>query len=119
LGHFSKLERQIASYQATLSLIDGRPFSYQEAATYWYDMYYTTVVQLIRQRELLRDFTHRTESDLFVWVTTHQQQLSEVYGYDVQMSAATEHVTTHHGGRWFRRAFLNLRERLSRRQHSH
>jgi len=119
LGHFPKLECQIASYQAALSLIDERPFSYPEAAAYWYDMYYTPIVQLIRQRELLRKFAHRTESDLFVWVTSHQEQLSEVYGYDVQMSAATDHVKAHHGGRWFRRAFLKLQERLSRRQHRH
>jgi hypothetical protein len=119
LGHFSKLECQIASYQAALSLIDGRPFSYQEAAAHWYDMYYTPIVQLIRQREVLNSFAHRTESDLFVWVTAHQRQLSEVYGYDVQISTATDHVKAHHGSRGFRRAFLNLRERLARRQHSH
>jgi hypothetical protein len=61
----------------------------------------------------------QAKSDLFVWVTSHQQQLSEVYGYDVQMSAATDHVKAHHGSRWFRRALPNLQERLARRQHSH
>ena len=61
----------------------------------------------------------QAESNLFVWVTSHQQQLSEIYGYDVQMSAATDHVKAHQGSRWFRRAFLNLQQRLSRRQHSH
>ena len=42
LGRFRELEFQIVLYQAALSLIDGRPFGDQEAATYWYDMLYTT-----------------------------------------------------------------------------
>ena len=68
---------------------------------------------------MLRDFLGRTEADLFVWLTIHQRQLSEAYGYEVQMTEATDRVLDHHGNKWPRRLLLNLKQRLSGHPHSH
>jgi hypothetical protein len=111
-GGFRELEYRIALYQMALSQIDERPFSYEEAATYWYDMLYTAVVQIIQQREMLKDFPGRTEADLFVWLVSHQQELSEAYGYPVPMTEASDHVVDQHGIKWPRRFLISLRERL-------
>jgi hypothetical protein len=75
-GGYRELACQVAEYRAALSLVDERPFTYKEAATCWYDMFYTPIVQIIRHAGMLRDFLNNTEADLFVWVTTHQRQLS-------------------------------------------
>jgi hypothetical protein len=112
-GSYQKLEYQIALYQDALSQIDGEPFSYQEAATYWYDMIYTSVVQIIQQQDMLKDFAHRTEADLFVWVVNHQKELSEAYGYTVPMTEASDHVSTEHRPRRSRRFLRALKKRLS------
>jgi uncharacterized ParB-like nuclease family protein len=119
LGRFRELEFQIALYQAALSLVDGRPFGYKEAAAYWYDMIYTTILQIIHHNDMLKYFPGRSEADLFVWVTIHQRQLSEAYGYEVQMIEATDHVKNHHGNKWPRRLLTDLKERLSGHPHSH
>lgn len=111
-GHYRELEYQIALYQGALSQIDERPFEYQEAAVYWYDMIYTAVVQIIQQQGVLKDFPGRTEADLFVWIMRHQQELSAAYGYVVPMTAATDHVVDQHGVKWPRRFLMAVKERL-------
>jgi hypothetical protein len=113
-GGYRDLECQIALYQAALSKIDERPFSYEEAATYWYDMIYTSVIQIIQQRGVLEHFADRTEADLFVWTVRHHQELSEEYHHTVPMTKATDAVVEHHTGRWPRRFLQALKERLSR-----
>jgi hypothetical protein len=111
-GGYRDLEHRIALYQAALGQIDGEPFSYQDAAAYWYDMIYTAVVQIIQQRDMLQDFPDRTEADLFVWVVNHQQELSEEYGYTVPMTKAGEHVAARHRPRWPRRYLSVLKRRI-------
>jgi hypothetical protein len=121
LGGYRELECQIASYQVALSQIDGRSFSFEEAAIYWYDMIYTPVLQIICQKDILAGFPGRTEADLLVWVLGHQQELSEGYGYTVPMTEATDDVRMRHSTRWPRRVILAIQERLlgpSRRRRS-
>jgi hypothetical protein len=54
--------------------------SFNEAATAWYEMIYLPTVQIIRESSLLERFYGRTESDLFVWVSIHREELNEIYG---------------------------------------
>ncbi len=114
-GCYRDLEQRITLYQAALGQIDGEPFSYQDAAAYWYDMIYTAVVQIIQQRDMLKEFAKRTEADLFVWVVNHQQELSEECGCTVPMTEAGEHVAAKHRPRWPRRYLSALKKRIGRR----
>lgn len=111
-GGYRELTYQITLYQDVLGRIDERPFSYEEAATYWYDMIYTAVVQIIQQQDVLRDFPGRTEADLFVWVIHHQHELSEAYGYPVPMTEASDHVVGEHGVKWSQRLLMALKKKL-------
>lgn len=75
LGRYREIEHQIDWYQQTLEKIDGEPFSYEDAVHAWYEMIYTPLVQLIRQRDLMRRFPERTESDLFIWLWKNHRYL--------------------------------------------
>jgi len=112
LGCYRELECQIALLQSALSQIDERPFSCHEAATYWYDMIYTSVVQIIQQQGILESFPGRTEADLFVWIMKHQRELSEAYGHTVPITQATDYVVDQHAGKWPRRFLSALKKRL-------
>lgn len=114
IGGYRELEYQIALYQIALSEIDGRPFSYEEAAAYWYDMIYTPILQIICQRDMLRDFPARTEADLFVWMISHQDELRKAYGYEVPMVEAADDLKDRHGSKWPRHHLLALKHRLLR-----
>jgi len=55
----------------------GQEVSPEEAALDWYDEVYLSMVRLIRQMGILRDFPGRTETDLYVWITAHHRTLQE------------------------------------------
>jgi hypothetical protein len=38
----------------------------------WYDTVYVPVAQAIRDSGILREFPHRTEADLYRWLTEHE-----------------------------------------------
>ncbi|GAB4575258.1 MAG: hypothetical protein Kow0077_25860 [Anaerolineae bacterium] len=92
-GGYLELLGQIAYYQKALSKIDGRPVSYEDAVTAWYDMIYETTVQLIEQEGLLDLFPDRTPADFFVWTTRHQRELAERYGRRVPLREAAQDIS--------------------------
>jgi len=56
-----------------------RAYDLVEAVTGWYDHVYVPLVALIREKELLKEFPHRTEADLYAWVTRYEMELRELY----------------------------------------
>lgn len=79
-GGHSELLAQIESLRQTLSVIDEEEMAYPEAVAAWYEMVYLPIVQIIQQSTLLEGFPGRTEADLFVWLSQHQEQLEVFYG---------------------------------------
>jgi len=80
LGRYAELLAQIHELREKLSLIDDEEMSFEDAVVAWYEMIYLPTVQIIRESSLLERFPGRTEADLFVWVSNHQDELTELYG---------------------------------------
>ncbi len=85
-GNYRVLDDRILAHQEWM----GSGVSYHEAAVSWYKKVYKQVVQIIRQRGMLRDFPQRTETDLYAWIMQHRQELAESMGWalDHEMAAA-------------------------------
>lgn len=79
-GQYTELLAQIHELRKNLALIDGEEMPYKDAVVAWYEMVYLPTVQIIREATLLEAFPGRTEADLFVWLSIHRQELSELYG---------------------------------------
>ena len=79
-GHYTDLLAQIEELRDKLRHIDEEDIPYEKAAELWYELIYLPTVHIIRDSTLLDDFPGRTEGDMFVWMLTHQDQLSEAYG---------------------------------------
>jgi hypothetical protein len=79
-GQYSELLAQIEDLRGKLAEIDGEEMPYQEAVWCWYEMIYLPAVQIIQETNLLPEFPGRTEADLFVWLSAHREQLSDLYG---------------------------------------
>ncbi|MFZ0545528.1 MAG: hypothetical protein WAM60_08820 [Candidatus Promineifilaceae bacterium] len=79
-GQYTEFLAQIQELHEKLALIDGEKMPYKEAVVAWYEMIYLPTVQIIRESTLLEQFPGRTEADLFVWLSNHRQELSELYG---------------------------------------
>ncbi len=49
--------------------------SYEEAVRSWYDMVYMPLIELIRERDILKYFPGRTESDVYLWLVLRRAAL--------------------------------------------
>lgn len=78
-GRYTELLAQIEHLHQLLQVIDERPVSDEEAVTAWYDIIYLPTVQIISESGLLETFPGRSESDLFVWLSIHRDQLGQDY----------------------------------------
>ncbi len=78
-GRYQDLLTHIVAHQYCLEQGRGEPVAWEEAAIGWYDNVYLPLVRLIRDKELLREFPHRTEADLYAWVTRYELELRQLH----------------------------------------
>src|SRR5437016_4305680 len=76
-GQYEKLLEHIATHQWYLGIEEKREVSYREAVASWYDRIYLPTVEAIRATGALRDFPHRSEADLYLWITEHHWYLHQ------------------------------------------
>jgi nucleotide-binding universal stress UspA family protein len=98
-GRHWELETQIEAQRFLLSQEQGREIPYSEAVGHWYDHAYLPVVQLIRERDILRDFPDRTEADLYLWILRHQSELQKELGWQIDPSTAAADLVAEHSTR--------------------
>ncbi len=87
-GNYRVLEQQIWVHQHWVKEHKGEDISFAEAAERWYKWVYWPVIQMIRERGLMRDFPKRTETDLYVWIHEHRHELAEELGWSVDAATA-------------------------------
>ena len=82
-GQYKILQEHIEVHRYFMGLEQKREIPYEEAVGHWYDEVYWPVVQVIRQRGILRDFPERTETDLYLWVSEHRAALGQELGWEI------------------------------------
>ncbi len=96
-GQYTVLEKQIASHHHRLNAGARREIILTDAVRHWYENIYIPSIESIRQRGILRDFPKRTETDLYVWTTKHQERLKEELGWSVELDVATTDLVDQRG----------------------
>jgi hypothetical protein len=76
-GQYEKLLEHIDVHRWYLGIERGREVTYEEATTSWYDNVYLPLVEIIRNSGVLREFPHRTEADLYLWIIEHRWYLTQ------------------------------------------
>ncbi len=87
-GGSPTLEKHIEVHRYFMGQEQQRDVPLQEAVASWYDQVYLPAVQVIRRQGVLRAFPGRTETDLYLWVSQYQDQLTEELGFPVDKSRA-------------------------------
>ena len=91
-GGYARLLEHIVVHQYFLGLDYQRDVSWEEAVTDWYNFIFTPIANLIRERNMLREFPKRTEADLYLWITDHHWTLHhqeiQHHTYDVGFEEA-------------------------------
>ncbi len=85
---YEELLYEIEAYQRIMSRIDEREVPFDEAVMLWYEMRYTPIVEIIRQRNILSEFPGCTEADLYLWLFRSYEELDVRYGHQVSMEDA-------------------------------
>lgn len=91
-GQYRVLLEHIAVHRHFLGIEQEREIPYGEAVTSWYDHVYLPLVQLIRERGVLRDFPQRTEADLYLLLAEHRAGLQEALGWQVGVETAVSNM---------------------------
>lgn len=82
-GKYRVVIQQIENFQKTINENRPRKITFVQAAKDWYRYIYMPAVQLIQEYNLLRDFPERTETDLYIWISQHQEELYESLGWEI------------------------------------
>jgi nucleotide-binding universal stress UspA family protein len=96
-ANYDALEEHIGVHRYFMGVAGEREVPYPEAAAHWYDVVYQPVVQAIRRLGMLKEFPHRTETDLYLWVMEHRSELEEELGWQVATERAARHLTEEFG----------------------
>jgi nucleotide-binding universal stress UspA family protein len=87
-GQYQLLEEHVEVHRYFMGLEQQREIPYEEAVGHWYDEVYLPVVQVIRERGILRDFPERTEADLYLWVSEHRAALEQELEWEIGTEVA-------------------------------
>jgi hypothetical protein len=112
-GGYEQLLEHIAVHRYFMGLEQERFIPEDEAVSDWYDNVYTPLVRITREQDVLADFSHRTEADLYLWIMDHQHYLRERFGPGVETERATEHFVDHYTTRLLRRIVHAVRDLLT------
>ena len=87
-GNYRILEQQIGVHQWWVEEYKKEKITYPAAAVRWFEYIYWPIIQMIRERGMMRDFPDRTETDLYVWIDKHRQELAEELEWSVDAETA-------------------------------
>ncbi len=76
-GGYTRLIEHIAVHRYFIGKERNKKIARAEAVASWYDHVYLPVVSAIREHHILKDFPHRTEADLYLWIMDHHYFLSQ------------------------------------------
>jgi len=88
-GLYDELLEHIDVHRYYMGLEQQRYIPYHEAVLSFIDHVYCPIVEEIRRAGILKDFPHRTETDLYLWIARHRERLREKYGLPAPPSPKT------------------------------
>jgi nucleotide-binding universal stress UspA family protein len=89
-GQYQKLLEHISVHQYFMGIEQNQEIPDAEAVENWYDNVYLPIVRLVVERNLLRDFPGRTETDLYLWIMDHRATLGGQVGWEVRPERAAQ-----------------------------
>lgn len=91
-GQYEVLLEHITVHRYYMGIDEDRAVSYADAVGHWYDILYLPVVEIIAKRKLLQEFSARTETDLYLYITKHRCTLEKTLGWEISTETAAEDI---------------------------
>lgn len=83
-GRYPMLLEHIRVHQYFMGIDLDRAVAWEEAVAHWYDTVYLPVVAEIREHDLLSEFSGRTETDLYLFMSEHRGRLQQEFGWEME-----------------------------------
>lgn len=87
-GQYQKLMEQICTRECLLERNARSTVPFALAAEDWYDNVYIPLAEAIRDRGLLRWFSGRTITDLYLWISENRTALEKELGWEIESEIA-------------------------------
>ena len=111
-GGYARLIEHIAVHRYYLGEEKRRKVPWFEAVASWFDNLYVPVVSAIRTHDILKAFPHRTEADLYLWITDHHYFLNQQEG-DVDLEHAALDFAANYSQRFDKRLLKAVKQAVS------
>lgn len=111
-GRFYEVLRHIQGHKYFLneSYTDEIPFV--DAGISWYENLYIPIINIVRQEKILGRFPGRTESDLYMWIIKHWDELKTRNGNNFCLQEAAASFSLEYGKSYKQRFFNFLKKYL-------
>lgn len=76
-GGYARLIEHIAVHRYFLGAERREKIPWADAVASWHDRLYLPIIHAVRAQHILKDFPHRTEADLYLWIADHHYYLRE------------------------------------------
>lgn len=113
-GRFYEILRHIQGHKYFLNqeLEDEIPFI--EAGKSWYNNLYLPIINIVREEHILSRFPGRTESDLYMWIIKHWDELKARNGNNFSLKGAADSYSLEYGKSYKQRIFSYLNRMLKK-----
>ncbi len=102
-GRYDELTQHIYGHKYFLNEQETVEIPLEPAVKSWYDNVYRPIVDVIRENNLMSRFPGRTETDMYLWIVKHWDQLKRQYGPDFPVQQAAQDYSARYGtGLWHR-----------------
>lgn len=101
-GQYEKVVEHIDVHRWYMGIEKKCPVDYPDAVRGWYKDVYHPLVKIIRKKQILKEFPHRTEMDLYLWIIEHRYYLSQEHSRNVSIEAAAQHFLDYFSTRPFK-----------------
>ena len=87
-GGYQKLIEHIETHRWFMGEREKSAVDWDKAVVDWYKQVYEPLVKVIRDNQTLKDFSGRTEADLYLWIIEHLWYLREEYQGEISFENA-------------------------------
>jgi hypothetical protein len=74
-GCYQLAFKHIELHKYLLEVERATELSWDEAVASWYDNVYTPIIELVRERGVLKHFPKNSEGDLYIWLVSRRETL--------------------------------------------
>ena len=91
-GEYIELLEHITVHRYFMGLDFQRDIDSDEAVLHWYEKVYLPVIKIVRDRNMLRGFPDKTETELYLWIENNKAELTKEFGDELRTAAVAWNI---------------------------